>query len=137
MQEFERLRMITQSTRGNLVQDILGHPELSPSFDELNYMNPSKNRATLREHIDRLISEEIVQKIVLPESERSRDEPYTFYTLTESGLNLLLEHNLFINDIDEIRAEYEDVEKTEFIKNCEQAKRPESAKRIANEIFNL
>ena len=93
----DELRIVTEETRGNLLQDILGHPKASPTFDELNYLNPSKGGSTVRGHIDSLIDGEIVEKVRLDEKDRERDLPYTFYTLTAQGLDLLVSHNLFID----------------------------------------
>lgn len=124
----EALRFVTQETRGNLIQDILGHPELSPSFDELAYVNPSKSPATLREHLDKLEDAGIVKKVDLPERSRSRDKPRTFYTLTESGISFLNSHNLFIDEFEQIQEDYKSVRKPKEIQAKEEAIRPDKAK---------
>ena len=135
--ELEQLRTVTQETRGNLIQDILGHPKMSPSFDELNYMNPSKSRSTVRGHLEKLINDGIVKKLILTEDERQRDDPYIFFTLTEEGWELLKEHSLFVDEIDEIRSQYEAVNKTEFIQSCEEAPRPSDVERILSHLDDL
>lgn len=122
------LRFVTQETRGNLIQDILGHPELSPSFDELAYVNPSKSPATLREHLDKLEDAGIVKKVDLPERSQSRDKPRTFYTLTELGIRFLDSHNLFIDEFEQIQQDYKSVTKSKQIQAKEEAIRPDKAK---------
>jgi DNA-binding HxlR family transcriptional regulator len=129
------LRFVTQETRGNLIQDILGHPELSPSFDELAYVNPSKSRATLREHLDKLESAGIIKKVDLPERSQSRDKPRTFYTLTEPGISFLHTHNLFIDEFEQIQEDYKSVKKSEQIQAKEEAIRPAKAKET-RELIN-
>lgn len=129
-----QIRLVTEETRGNLIQDMLGHPRVSPSFDELNYMNPSKSRSTIRDHLNRLIEAGVVSKLLLPETDRQNDRPYTFYILSAKGLELLVNHNLFIDELDSIREDYESVEKPGFIKKCEYASRPASVEERLSDI---
>jgi len=133
----DKLRLVTEETRGNLVQDILGHPRASPSFDELNYLNPSKSRSTIREHLETLIHEGIVKKILLDEADRGRDNPYTFYTLTNEGLDLLVTHNLFVDEVNFIREDYGAVEKPDFVKKCESAPRPDAVEERLADIDEI
>ena len=120
----ERLNVVTQETRFSLIQDILGHPAQLPTLKELDYVNPSKSQTTIRQHLQELVNENILEKVSLPKDQRQNDLPYTFYGLSEDGREFLTEHGL-------LRAEetlteiYNSVEKTETIQRYETAPRPE------------
>ena len=120
----ERLNVVTQETRFSLIQDILGHPAQLPTLKELDYVNPSKSQTTIRQHLQELVNENILEKASLPKDQRQNDLPYTFYGLSEDGREFLAEHGL-------LRAEetlteiYNSVEKTETIQRYETAPRPE------------
>ena len=120
----ERLNVVTQETRFSLIQDILGHPAQLPTLKELDYVNPSKSQTTIRQHLQELVNEGILEKASLPKDQRQNDLPYTFYGLSEDGRKFLAEHGL-------LRAEetlteiYNSVEKTETIQRYETAPRPE------------
>jgi DNA-binding transcriptional ArsR family regulator len=118
------LRLVAQETRGNLIQDILGHPRVSPTFDELVYVNPSKGRTTIREHLGDLEEAGIIDVLRLDEEEQEPRMPYTFYSISEDGYRFLNEHNLFVDELDEIRSDYERVSKPDRIKKWENAPRP-------------
>lgn len=118
-----RLHVVTQKRRFNLIADILGHPHGSPSLSEFDYMNPSVERSTIQDHLQRLIDVNVVETVEIPVGERSRDLPHVFYTLTESGRKLLDEHGLL--DVEEPWKDlYARVEKTEKIQTYEDAPRP-------------
>lgn len=90
----QRLNTITQETRFVLIQNILSHSKQLPSLKELSYVNPSKSQSTIREHLEILIEEGIVEERVLPDDRRQRDLPWRFYELTEEGRALLSEAGL-------------------------------------------
>ena len=50
-----RLNVVTRETRFSPVRDILGHPSRPSTPKELNYVNPSRSRATIRQHPGRLV----------------------------------------------------------------------------------
>lgn len=120
----ERLSVVTQETRFSLIQDILGHPAQLPTLKELDYVNPSKSQTTIRQHLQKLVNEGILEEVSLPKDQRQNDLPYKFYGLSEDGREFLEEHGL-------LRAEetlteiYNSVEKTETIQRYETAPRPE------------
>lgn len=120
----EIMQAITQQTRANLIQDMLGHPEGSPSMKEFEYMNPSKSTATIREHLDRLIEIGFVEKTELKE-DINRDLPRTFYQLSDEGKKFLKKHEILIDEQEQIQREYANVEKSEQVKAAEEAPRPE------------
>lgn len=125
LNDMQKLNLITQATRASLVQDIIGHPEEMPSAKELKYMNPSKSRATILEHLDKLMDAGIVERVELSDDQhRARDLPSTFYQLSDEGWSLLEDHNVLVSRRDEIKDEYERVEKTDEIIRYQQAPRP-------------
>jgi DNA-binding transcriptional ArsR family regulator len=120
----ERLTVVTQETRFALLQDILGHPSELATLKELDYVNPSKSRTTIRQHLQHLVDAGIVEEVLLPEDRRQNDLPYKFYGLSESGRQFLEEHKL-LRAQDTLREIYDNVEKTDEIKRYETALRPE------------
>ena len=121
----ERLNAIVQGTRANIVQDILGHPDGAPSLAEINYYNPDKSKSTLRNHLEVLIDVGAVARVKLPEEDRTRDNPSTFYALTEEGWRTLNRHAILLDELEEIRDDHAKVEKSERVEQFEQAPRPD------------
>ena len=111
----ERLTVVTQETRFALLQDILGHPSELATLKELDYVNPSKSRTTIRQHLQQLVSASIVEEVLLPEDRRQNDLPYKFYGISESGRQFLDEHKL-LRARDTLRDIYDNVEKPDEIK---------------------
>jgi DNA-binding transcriptional ArsR family regulator len=120
----ERLTVVTQETRFALLQDILGHPSELATLKELDYVNPSKSRTTIRQHLQQLVDAGIVEEVLLPEDRRQNDLPYKFYGISESGRQFLDEHKL-LRAQDTLREIYDNVEKPDEIKRYETALRPE------------
>jgi len=120
----ERLTVVTQETRFALLQDILGHPSELATLKELDYVNPSKSRTTIRQHLQQLVDAGIVEEVLLPEDRRQNDLPYKFYGISESGRQFLDEHKL-LRAQDTLREIYDNVEKPDDIKRYETALRPE------------
>jgi DNA-binding transcriptional ArsR family regulator len=120
----ERLTVVTQETRFALLQDILGHPSELATLKELDYVNPSKSRTTIRQHLQQLVDAGIVEEVLLPEDRRQNELPYKFYGLSESGRQFLDEHKL-LRAQDTLREIYDNVEKPDDIKRYETALRPE------------
>ena len=119
----ERLNVVTQETRFSLLQDVLGHPSGLPTLKELDYVNPSRSRTTIRQHLERLVDVGVVEEVLLPEDRRRNDLPYKFYGLSESGRRFLEEHGLLRAE-DTLRGIYDRVEKTDEIERYENAPRP-------------
>jgi len=120
--EWAAMRAVGQQTRAGLLADIVGHPTGMPSVPELNYTNPRVGRATIVEHLEKLMDAGVVGKAELPPGERHRDLPYTFYYLTEAGRDFLDR-----NDVLDERVwsdQYERVEKTPEIREIEAMDRP-------------
>lgn len=120
----KRLNTVTQETRFVLVQNILSHPTQLPTLKELSYVNPSKSKSTIREHLETLIENGIVAEYALPKDERKRDLPWRFYGLTEEGRELLEEFEL-LGAEDTLQDMYSMLETTEEIDKYAQAPRPD------------
>lgn len=90
----QRLNTVTQETRFVLIQNILSRPKQLRSLKELSYVNPSKSQSTIREHLEILIEDGIVEERMLPDDRRQRDLPWRLYGLTEEGRALLSEAGL-------------------------------------------
>ena len=119
----EQLNIITQKTRFVILQNIIAHPRGTPSLEELNYMNPSKSRSTIRDHIKTLTEADIIETVKLPPGKRERDLPYVFYQLTKTGEHLLRDHGL-IRAEKTLKEMHTRLEKTPEIKKCINAPRP-------------
>lgn len=120
----ERLNVVTQQTRFSLIQDILGHPAQLPTLKELDYVNPGKSQTTIRQHLQKLVTEGIVEEVSLPKDQRQNDLPYRFYGLSEDGREFLEEHGLLRAE-ETLREIYNTIEKTETIQRYETAPRPD------------
>lgn len=119
----QRLNVVTQETRFVLIQNILSHPKQLPTLKELNYVNPSKSKSTIREHLEILIDHEIVEERTLPKEERKRDLPWRFYGLTDSGRELLEDMRL-LGAEGTLQDMYEMLETTDEIEKYAEAPRP-------------
>ena len=117
------LHEITQDTRFDLIQTILMHPEQLPSLNEVAYMHPNRSKATLREHLEKLCSLGIVDKLTLPKEEQTRDSPKVFYGITKQGRDILSEFGL-LDVEDTLQYLYENMEKPDKIKRYEDVPRP-------------
>jgi DNA-binding transcriptional ArsR family regulator len=119
-----RLHVVTQERRYDIVTDILSHPEELPTLDELAFMNPPLARSTIQGHLDTLIDAGIVEKRTLDYGEReSKSDPRVFFGLTDAGRRLLAEHGL-AEEVDLWKELYARVEKPERIRRYETATRP-------------
>ncbi len=95
-----------------------------PTLKELDYVNPSKSRTTIRQHLEALVDAGIVEEVFLGEDRRRNDRPYKFYGLSEDGRAFLEEHKLLRGE-DTLGEIYDRVEKTDEIERYEGAPRPE------------
>jgi len=119
----QRLNVVTQETRFVLIQNILSHPQQLPTLKEFDYVNPSKSKSTIREHLEVLIEHGIVAERTLPKDQRKRDLPWRFYGLTDVGRDLLDEMGL-LGAEGTLQDMYERLETTDEIDKYAQAPRP-------------
>lgn len=120
-----QLETVTQETRRTILECIVAHPENAPSLAEVNYYVRNKSKSTVRNHLDRLIEDEVVAKIKLPEDERTRDDPSVFYVLTRDGWRVLNQHAIIVDHADELGNEYANLEKFDRVRRFEDAPRPD------------
>lgn len=121
---WDALRLVTQETRASLVADVVGHPRGSITVAELDYLNPGIGRSAIAEHLNKLVAAGVLEKAEFPAGERSRDLPYTFYSLTPEARALFDRSGIFDRDV--WREQYEKVEKTAEIERIGSMERPET-----------
>ena len=121
----QRLNIVTQETRFVLIQNILSHPQQLPTLKEFDYVNPSKSKSTIREHLEVLIKHRIVAEQTLSKDQRKRDLPWRFYGLTDVGRNLLEGMGL-LGAEGTLQDMYEMLDTTDEIEKYAQAPRPEN-----------
>lgn len=119
----EIYELLSQETRHLVLQYILGHPEHLPSLDELTYLLP-KNKAAIREQLQRLRTEGIVDRYDHSPNEETRDLPSQFYGLTLQGVEILDEYN-YLRGVPVARAVYDNVRLSERAERHLNAPRPE------------
>lgn len=119
----EIYELLSQETRHLVLQYILAHPEHLPSLDELSYLIP-KNKAAIRDQVQRLREEGIIERYDYSPNEESRDLPSQFYGLTEYGVEVLDEYN-YLRGLPVARALYDNTRLSEKAERHRDAPRPE------------
>lgn len=76
-----------------IVQQILTHDTGVLSLPELEVRNPDLDADALQRHLDTLVGRNILVKLEAPKSDR--DLPAVFYAVTERGISLLKQTNLY------------------------------------------
>lgn len=92
-EELEELRILLDRTRLIIVQQTLAHDSGVLCRAELAARNPDVNESTLQYHLDMLVEKGILTKETPPEIKR--DLPSVFYAVSEHGINLLKQLNLY------------------------------------------
>jgi hypothetical protein len=116
-------RYLSQETRHNILQVILGHPTHLVSVTEFDYYIP-KSRSTIREQLENLATHEIITQYHHEPNAEVRDMPADFWGLTEFGFNLLEEYN-YLRGLPIMRAAHDATHKTETVNRHEDAPRPD------------
>lgn len=133
---FEKQRQIydllSQETRHLILQFILGHPDHLSSLDELAYMMP-KNKAAIRDQLEVLSDNDIIDCYRHPPNEDARDLPSQFYGLTERGVEILYEYN-YLRGLPVARALYDNTRLSEKAKRHHDAPRPELPNTVKNTL---
>jgi DNA-binding transcriptional ArsR family regulator len=117
------LQASTDSTRANILADIVGHPTM-PTVEELDYTNPSLSDDSIRRHLSRLQDAGVVVKHELEPGDRHKQFPYQFYAVSSDARALFDQNNLF--PVDAWQRTYATVEKTDRINDVEQMPRPDA-----------
>lgn len=121
----EQIYYITQPTRFALLHTLIAHPKQAASMRELNHSLDNWARANLREHLVDLIDRDLV--VSVSHDSIKRDQPSTFYSITESTEQLLSTHNL-LEDRQHLRDWYSSLEKPEDVQRHQSAPRPDTQK---------
>lgn len=111
---------IQQVAQANIIQDILGHAEFAPTFEEIDYYNPARSTGEVEYHLNKLIENGWVGR-----RQPEGDESVWFYILTDEGYDRLHSQRLFLDKLDEIRDDFQRTEKTSRIEELETLPRPE------------
>ncbi|QLH81286.1 hypothetical protein [Halosimplex pelagicum] len=115
-------RYLSQETRHNILQVILGHPAHLVSVTEFDYYIP-KSRSTISEQLEDLATHEILMQYHYEPNAEVRDVPADFWGLTEFGVSLLTEYN-YLRGLPIMRAAHDATHKTETVQRHEDAPRP-------------
>lgn len=116
-------RYLSQETRHNILQVILGHPDHLVSVTEFDYYI-SKSRSTVSEQLEDLASHEILGQYHHEPNAEVRDIPADFWGLTAFGVSLLEEYN-YLRGLPIMRAAHDATHKTETVQRHEDAPRPD------------
>lgn len=123
-QQRELMQILSQETRHNIIQVILGHPHHLVSDDELNYYIPEKTKKAVIDQVEVLIDAGILAQYNHPENRGTRGLPRKFYGFTEDSVEILNSFN-YLKGLPFVRAVHEKTTTTSKIDRHEQAPRPE------------
>jgi len=125
-------RYLSQETRHNILQVILGHPEHLVSVTEFDYYIP-KSRATISEQLTNLADHEILARYSHEPNAESRDIPRDFWGFTAFGINLIAEYN-YLRGLPIMRAAHDATHKTATVQRHEAAPRPTLPQAVDTEL---
>lgn len=119
------LHVATEDVAHELLIDVAGHPEGTPSEKELDWMNPDVSRRTVGRRLENLVEAGVLEKLVYAQGEQPDDAESsvrTFYQFTDRARELFSEVGMF--DPNVWRPVYARVEKSEDVKAAEKVPRP-------------
>jgi len=119
----ELMKLLSQETRHNIIQALLGHPEVLASADELNHFVPSKSKKTVEEQLEVLVGADILAVYEYPPNQEKRGLPWKFYGFTEYGAEILGDFN-YLKGVPMARAVHQKTRKPGKIERHETAPRP-------------
>lgn len=119
----ELMDLLSQETRHQIIQTILGHPEHLPSADELDYIIADKTKKSITDQLDRLQEEGIIEEYTYDPNRSTRGFPWKFFGLTEYGIQVLGEFN-YLRGVPMARAIIQRTRTTEKIERHMDAPRP-------------
>lgn len=135
----EVMELISQGTRHQILQAILGHPEHLPTLAELDHMIPSKSTSTIEEGAENLVEGDVVSIYEVSNEEikdsgrSARDNPNKFYGLSENGVQTLSEFK-FLRSVPILRAVYDNTTQTETTQRHQAAIRPDLPESVASAL---
>ena len=122
-QKRELMELLSQETRHQIIQTLLGHPKHLASVDELNYMVANKSRKAITDALETLVDAGILDEYRHPPNEKTRDYPWIFYGLTEYGVDVLADFG-YLKGLPFARAVYKQTATTERVERHQAAPRP-------------
>lgn len=115
-------RYLSQETRHNILQVLLGHPSHLASTTELAYYIP-RSRSAISDQLADLEDHKLITQYHHEPNADSRDVPSDFWGFTEFGVSLLREYN-YLRGLPIMRAVHDATHKTETVERHETAPRP-------------
>lgn len=134
-QQRELMGLLSQETRHQIIQVILGHPAHLPSADELNYIITDKTKKSITDQLDRLQEAGIIKEYTHESNRSTRGLPWKFYGPTEYGIKILGEFN-YLRGVPVARAVIKKTRTTEKIERHRAAPRP-SLPAMVNEALRV
>ncbi|MFC7046555.1 ArsR family transcriptional regulator [Halobacteriaceae archaeon GCM10025711] len=118
----EALSALEETSRANIIADIVGHPKGMPSKTEIDHMNPSLAPSTISGHLNTLQKKGLIESAEWGREGHPKSAPRKFYYITEQAHELFDRNNLF--DENAYRDAYAEVKKPAEIRAAETAERP-------------
>ena len=115
-------RYLSQETRHNIIQVLLGHPSHLASTTELTYYIP-RSRSAISDQLTSLKDHELIAQYHHEPNAGSRDVAADFWGFTTFGVSLLHEYN-YLRGLPVLRAVHDATHKTETVERHENAPRP-------------
>ena len=125
-EEFDTWRALQRATdkkRADIIADIVGHPQGTPTVEELDYMNPPLSSDAIRRHLNTLEDVGVVRVREFEPGDRLRNFPYQFFELTDNAREIFDQNGLFPEAA--WQRQYQAVEKTSRIRDVETMPRPD------------
>jgi len=122
-QQRELMDLLSQETRHQIIQVILGHPTHLPSADELDYIIADKTKKSITDQLDRLQDAGIIEEYTHESNQSTRGLPWKFYGPSEHGIEVLGEFN-YLRGVPMARAVIKKTRTTEKIDRHMEAPRP-------------
>jgi len=120
----EMMQLLSQETRHDIVQALLGHPHHLASEDEIDYLVHNKSTGAVQDALGRLVEAGILALYEHEPNKHTRDYPYKFYGFTEHGIDVLDQFN-YLKGVPFARAVHEKTRKSAKIERHEDAPRPD------------
>lgn len=120
----DMMEVLSQQTRHDIVQALLGHPQHLASEDELNYLVHDKSKGAVRDGIERLDEAGILRLYTHEPNKNTRDYPYNFFGFTEYGIEVLDRFN-YLKGVPVARALHEKTRLSPKVERHQTAPRPE------------
>lgn len=119
------LHVATEDVAHDLLVDVAGHPEGTPSEKELDWMNPDVSRRTIGRRLAELVEAGVLERLSYEPGEQpaeAESNVRTFYRFTQQARRLFDDVGLF--DPEVWRPVYARVEKPGDVQAAEEAPRP-------------